>query len=201
MMRATTLNVSRETELQLQAYVAHLQKWNSKINLIAKAGAAEIWNRHIEDGLQLVALIPPSAKTLVDLGSGAGLPGLVLAIACPALAVTLVEQDTRKAAFLRDAARVVGLGNVTVCEQDIAKHEARYDVVTARALAPLSQLCHYAIHLIHKDSICLFPKGEAYANELVEAQQNWQMQTSLIPSVTQPKANIVSITELKPLGG
>jgi 16S rRNA (guanine527-N7)-methyltransferase len=201
MATASLSDVSRETETQLQLYVAHLQKWNGTINLIGKTTTNELWERHIRDALQLLPLIPANAITLTDLGSGAGLPGLVLAIAVPHLSITLVEQDQRKAAFLREAIRVVGLHNATVCEQDISKHQGAYDVVTARALAALSALCGYALPLIHNDSICLFPKGESYATELAEAQASWAFDAVLVTSATQEKSMIVSISKLKSLGG
>lgn len=194
-------NVSRETEQVLRDYVALIEKWNAKINLIGKTTEAEIWERHIDDSLQLSSLIPSEAKTLCDMGSGAGLPGIVLAIAHPQLHVTLAEHDDRKAAFLREAIRVCGLANVEVYNGDVANLNKPFDVVTARAFAPLVKMLSYTMHLIHNRSLCLFPKGESYAMELAEAKKQWVFHCQLQPSTTQEKSMIVSITELKSLGG
>jgi 16S rRNA (guanine527-N7)-methyltransferase len=189
-----THTVSRETHLLLERYVEILCKWNAKINLIGDE--KNIWDRHIWDSYQLIELLPAAAKTLVDLGSGAGLPGLVIAMARP-IHVTLVERDQRKSAFLIEAARVLELKNVTVVNADIKTLEAKpYDVVTARALTSLGELCALSHPLMGTNSICLFAKGERHAMELEAARVNWNFESSMHPSVTQPKAAIVSITKL-----
>lgn len=189
-------NVSRETLSLLTEYVNLLLKWNAKINLIGPATEADIWNRHIEDSQQLVDAIPSAAKTLADLGSGAGLPGMVIAITCPNLSVTLVEQDQRKAAFLTEAKRVLSLTNVTIAATDIATLKGTYDVITARALAPLKDLLHWTKPLLKQGSVCLFPKGENYAKEIEEARGQWQFSSQLKPSLTNQKSTIIILTEL-----
>ena len=191
-------NVSRETFSHLSAYVALLQKWNARINLIGKSTEAEIWQRHIADGLQLLPLIPDPIQTLADLGSGAGLPGLVIAIGRPALAVTLIEQDQRKAAFLREAAASLDLRNVRVLNTDLHAVHEKFDLVTARALASLSELCTMAHPFCGKETICLFPKGRNFAMELEEALAHWRMEYQTIPSKTQEDASIISLSELMP---
>lgn len=189
-------NVSRETFSPLADYVALLLKWNKSINLIGPATESDIWTRHIEDSAQLVALIPSSATSLVDLGSGAGLPGLVIAIMRPDMKVTLVEQDQRKAAFLNEAKRTLGLSHVTVAATNIAKVTARFDVVTARALAPLSELLAMAKPIMEEGAICLFPKGANHANELVEAAQTWRFDYTLTPSKTNADSALISLSNL-----
>lgn len=189
-------NVSRETLSTLDAYVALLLKWNPKINLVGKTTEYEIWGRHVEDALQLLPLLPNQAKTLVDLGSGGGLPGLILAIARPDLAVTLVEIDQRKSAFLKEAVRILGLSNVTVEARDLQTITQRFDIVTSRALASLVQLCDYAKPLLAEGGICLFPKGEKAAAELAEAGDKWRLKYTLKTSTTSDKASIITITEL-----
>lgn len=189
-------NVSRETFSPLTDYVALLLKWNKSINLIGPATETDIWTRHIEDCAQLVAMIPSGATSLVDLGSGAGLPGLVIAMLRPDLMVTLVEQDQRKAAFLNEAKRALGLKNVTVAATNIAKLSATFDVVTARALAPLSELCTMAKLLMGEGATCLFPKGANHVNELVDARQFWQFDFSLVPSKTSTDSSLISISNL-----
>lgn len=187
-------NVSRGTLVNLASYVALLLKWNSKINLIGSRG--DVWNRHIWDCCQLVEHIPSRAKTLIDLGSGAGLPGLVIAMAT-SLHVTLVERDIRKASFLREAARTLGLKKVEVKNEDAHFISGKYDVVTARALSSLADLCELAFPLLGKSSICLFPKGEKFATEVAEAGEKWSFDLELIPSRTSQDSSIVSLSKLK----
>lgn len=189
-------NVSRETFSPLNDYVALLLKWNKSINLIGPATESDIWTRHIEDSAQLVALIPSSATSLVDLGSGAGLPGLVIAVLRPDVQVTLVEQDQRKAAFLKEAKRALSLNNVTVAAMDIAKLDGVFDMVTARALAPLSELLAMARPIMEEGAICLFPKGANHANELVEAAQKWRFDYTLTPSRTNADSALILLTNL-----
>lgn len=190
-----THTVSRGTQVQLERYVEILLKWNAKINLIGDE--KNIWERHIWDSYQLVELIPENAKTLIDFGSGAGLPGLVIAMAHP-IHVTLVERDQRKSAFLIEATRMLELKNVTVVNADIKILEVKpYDVVTARALTSLDELCALSHPFMGTNSICLFAKGESHAKELEAAKANWNFESSLRPSVTQPKAAIVTITNLQ----
>jgi 16S rRNA (guanine527-N7)-methyltransferase len=191
-------NVSRETLSTLERYVALLQKWNKAINLVGKSTEREIWDRHIVDSLQLLPLIPDSVSTLADFGSGAGLPGMVIGIAKPSIAVTLVEQDQRKAAFLQETAAQLGLKNVTVENRDIHSITARFDLITARALAPLDTLCAMAFPRMCTDAICLFPKGKNFANEVADARVNWSFKNQLIHSATNQESSIVSISELSP---
>ncbi|MDX2094956.1 MAG: 16S rRNA (guanine(527)-N(7))-methyltransferase RsmG [Alphaproteobacteria bacterium] len=189
-------NVSRETFSPLTDYVALLLKWNRAINLIGPATESQVWSRHIDDSSQIVELIPSGAASLVDLGSGAGLPGMVIALARPDLKVTLVEQDQRKAAFLKEAKRLLGLSNVTVEAMDLAKLTRRYDVVTARALAPLAQLLPMAHRLLQPGGTGIFPKGANYADELAEARRHWRFSQGLKPSKTNAESSLITITEL-----
>lgn len=200
MTNATTLhaqNVSRETFSPLAKYVALLLKWNKSINLIGPATENDIWARHIDDSAQLVALIPSNATSLVDLGSGAGLPGLVIAIMRPDLRVTLVEQDQRKAAFLKEAKRALALANATVAAMDIAKLEAKFDMVTARALAPLSVLLAMAKPVMEEGATCVFPKGANHAIELEEATKKWGFDCSLMPSKTNADSCLITLSNIK----
>jgi 16S rRNA (guanine527-N7)-methyltransferase len=194
-------DVPHETVALLGRYVDLLKHWNGTINLIGKATQHDIWGRHIWDSYQLLPLVPKRAKTLVDLGSGAGLPGLVLAIAAPKLAVTLVERDIRKSTFLREAARSLGLSNVTVRNDDAHFLDATFDVITARALASINDLCELALPLMGTASICLFPKGENFANEVAHATEFWSFEEQVIHSETHEKAGIVSISKLNKRAG
>ncbi len=151
--------VSRETLARLEAYADLLTRWSARINLVGRDTLADLWRRHFLDSAQLRPFVPDGAQSLIDLGSGAGFPGLVLAI-LGVPGVELVEADSRKAAFLREAARVTE-ANVTIRPCRIAAVPAHpVDVVTARALAPLDRLLDLAQPFLGPDTMCLFPKGE-----------------------------------------
>ena len=188
--------VSRETETRLDRFVALLQQWQQHTNLIAASTEPTIWTRHIANSLQLLDLAP-GAKIWVDLGSGAGFPGLVIACALadtPGVRVHLVETTGKKATFLREAARACGAPAIVHAERiaDFVKHAPPHiDVVTARALAPLNKLLGEASPLLKKGTTGLFPKGQDVASELTEAAKCWKIQMSLVPSRTDPKARIV----------
>jgi 16S rRNA (guanine(527)-N(7))-methyltransferase RsmG len=180
---------------RLEAFSELLLRWNQKINLISRADEAALWSRHILDSAQLVPLLPHAPGTLIDLGSGAGFPGLVLALLTE-WRVHLVEADRRKAAFLREAARECG---ATVTIHAIRAEALRTDpadVVTARALAPLDALLPLAAPLLRPDGICLFPKGRAVADELTAAAARWHMRVECFPSNTDPGATLVRISEI-----
>ncbi len=191
-------NVSRETVERLNVYAEQLLKWNARINLVSATTVDDLWKRHIEDSLQVLPLIPESAQTLADLGSGAGLPGLVIAIASPALTVTLVEIDQRKSAFLNEVKARLQLDNVSIVTSTIEAHANRYDVLTARALASLEELLGHTHRLLKPEGIALFPKGEQYADEITQAEKKWNFDYTLHASATHDKARIVSISKLMP---
>jgi 16S rRNA (guanine527-N7)-methyltransferase len=188
-------NVSRETFLKLEQYAALLEKWNGKINLVSRETIPDLWHRHIWDCVQLADLIPPATTRMIDLGSGAGLPGIILAIVAP-IDVTLVERDQRKCAFLLEAKRELDLKNTTICNDDAARISQTYPLVTARALASLDLLCQLAHPLMEAGAICLFPKGENFAMEVAEAEKNWSFAYQTIPSKTNNHASIISLSTL-----
>lgn len=191
-------DVPRETMAKFADYAALLLKWNATINLVGKTTESDIWQRHIWDSYQLLPIVPRETSTLADLGCGAGLPGIIIAIARPEIAVTLVERDLRKCTFLREAARALGLPQVRVLAQDAKDLTETFDVVTSRALAALEALCEFSYPILGKDSICLFPKGENFAKELADARKHWSFREQVIPSKTNGKAGIISVSELKP---
>src|SRR5688572_4119374 len=157
-MRHIGVDVSRETRDRLEAFVHTLVRWQKAINLVGNTTLDSIWVRHILDSAQLKILIPDRAKTLTDLGSGAGFPGLVAAAMRPDLEVTLIESDARKAAFLGEAARRMELEKPPkiVVGRIEAVAPAKADVVTARAVAPLGQLLKWAEPHRTDTAICLF---------------------------------------------
>jgi 16S rRNA (guanine527-N7)-methyltransferase len=192
-------DVSRETRVRLEAYLALLGRWNARINLIGPSPPETWWARHVQDGLQLVPLLPEGCGPVADLGSGAGLPGLILA-ACVTRPMHLVEADQRKCAFLREAAREMGLAHVTIHAQRIeAATLPPLACVTARALAPLTSLLAHAHKLVAADGVAIFPKGRMAEAELTEATARWHMEVERFISRTEADATILRIRELRPV--
>jgi 16S rRNA (guanine527-N7)-methyltransferase len=187
--------VSRETRERLEVYAGLLRKWQPVINLVGPRTLTDLWNRHFVDSAQLHGLMPPNARTLVDLGSGAGFPGLVLAI-LGVPDVHLIESDQRKATFLREVARATG-ASVTVHAARIEKVTPFHaDVVSARALAPLVDLLALASPFLGGNSICLFPKGQQADDEVCAAAKTWNMAVDRIQSITDPSASILRVSEV-----
>jgi 16S rRNA (guanine527-N7)-methyltransferase len=190
--------VSRETRERLGAYVDLLLRWQRTIHLISQHDVAQVWTRHIADSLQLLPLIPPGTDRGIDLGSGAGLPGLVLAIAT-GIPFDLVEADHRKAAFLREAARLTAAPATVHATRIEGAALPRAPLVTARALAPLDTLLRWAFPLIAPGGTCLFPKGRGVEDELTAAAAQWHMLVFRTPSRTDPSATILRISEIGPV--
>ncbi|CAO3449811.1 16S rRNA (guanine(527)-N(7))-methyltransferase (EC 2.1.1.170) [Azospirillum argentinense] len=185
--------VSRETLDRLAAYEATLRKWQPKINLVGPSTLPDAWRRHFLDSAQLFLLLPEGARVLVDLGSGAGFPGLVLAI-MGVPEVHLVESDSRKCAFLREAARVAG-APVTVHNKRIeAVPPIAADVVTARALAPLNDLLNWAHPFLQDRGAALFPKGQNVADELTDTTKYWKIRIERFDSRTDPTGTILRVS-------
>jgi 16S rRNA (guanine527-N7)-methyltransferase len=191
--------VSRETKDQLRTYSASIKIWTSKINLIARKDATDdaIWQRHIVDSLQLLPLIPANLTRVTDLGSGAGLPGMVIAIERPDLHVTMIEADRRKAAFLQTMVATLGLNATVLPERIEAARPAPAGLITARALAPLPALLAYAYPLLTDGGTCLFLKGRSVEPEISAAASNWTLRLERFPSQTDADAVILRISELR----
>ena len=185
-------DVSRETLARLKRYAEMLEKWNRRINLVGRGTIEDLWRRHMLDSAQLLPLIPPDAGSLADLGSGAGFPGLVLAI-CGVKNVHLIEADRKKCAFLREVARETDTP-VTIHNKRIEEIESfQADIVTSRALAPLPKLLDMAAPFTKKHSILLFLKGRSADGELTEAAKEWNMRVDQIPSQTDPEGMILRL--------
>ena len=198
---AQAANVSRETLARLKAYADLLCDWNTRHNLVSAGSLANVWRRHMWDSAQLAALIPVSAHNLADLGSGAGFPGLVLAaLLRDRLKVSLFEATAKKCAFLAAAAErmqlEVAIHNIRM--EDAASQP--FDLVTARACAPLTKLLGYAQKFLGPNSVCLLLKGQNVAVELTEAHKCWNMETKLIPSKTDASGAILEVRNLVPHG-
>ncbi len=192
-------HVSRETRTRLEAYATLLTTWNRTINLISKHDLDSLWDRHVEDALQLIPHLPPALSHAIDLGSGGGLPGLVLAIAT-GTHFHLIESDHRKCAFLREAARA--------CSASVTVHSTRMETivlpqaqcVTARALAPLATLLGLAHPFLTPNGVLIAPKGRNVEAELTAAAEQWHMRVTRTPSLTDPTATILHITEVSRVG-
>jgi 16S rRNA (guanine527-N7)-methyltransferase len=187
--------VSRETLARLETYVELLISWNRRINLVGPNTIGDIWRRHILDSAQLFPLIPPTARRLVDFGSGAGLPGLILAIMGVA-EVHLVESDQRKIAFMREAARVTGTTVMLHAKRAETLPGFAADLITARALAPVGSLLDLASKFIAPHSILLFLKGQAVQDELTQARKAWKMRETLSPSISDPSGTILRLEQV-----
>jgi 16S rRNA (guanine527-N7)-methyltransferase len=195
---AAAENVSRETLARLKAYVGLLSDWNARHNLVSEGSMADVWRRHVWDSAQLAPLIPPSASTLADLGAGAGFPGMVLALLFEGrVKVTLFEATNKKCAFLREVAGRLGLEVDIRNERMETAEDRKFDVVTARACAPLSKLLDYAQHFSGKNTVCLFLKGENAEAELTEASKFWRMKVVRHASRTHDNSVILEINQFK----
>jgi 16S rRNA (guanine527-N7)-methyltransferase len=194
--------VSRETEARLDRYVALLLEWQSKTNLVAPSTIPNLWTRHISDSLQLLTLAP-TANVWIDLGSGGGFPGVVLACALaetPGATVHLVERVAKKAAFLREAIRVTGSpGAVHLADigDTVDRFAGVVDCVTARAVAPLRQLVGFAEPLVKRGAKALFLKGQDVEAELTEATKYWKIEPKLHSSRTGGQGWIVELDEIE----
>jgi 16S rRNA (guanine527-N7)-methyltransferase len=194
---ADAANVSRETLAHLKAYAGMLEDWNARHNLVSQASLADIWQRHMLDSAQLVQFIPDRARTLADLGSGAGFPGLVLAeLLRGKVQVTLFESVTKKCRFLEAVRDRLGLDTIIRNDRMETATPERFDVVTARACAPLDKLLGYAQAFLAPQTICLFLKGQNVGAELTDARNSWKMRVLQHPSQTDPSGTILEVREL-----
>jgi len=196
-------DVSRETKEKLGLLESELRRWQAIKNLVGPGTLDHIWDRHIVDSLQLLELAP-RAKTWLDLGSGAGFPGLVLAIAGyeRGLQVDLVESNSRKCAFLRHIARLTGARakvHEARLETVIPAFVGKADIVSARALASLAKLVEWTEPLLKTGTTGLFPKGRDAESELTEARESWTFDLEILPSRTDADARILRITSIESL--
>ena len=189
--------VSRETLSRLKAYADMLADWNARHNLVYARSLEDVWQRHFWDSAQLAPLVSPGAKTMADLGSGAGFPGLVLAeMLRGRVAVSLYEATGKKSAFLTAVAERMQLP-VTIHNQRMEEAPPRtYDVVTARACATLPSLLRYAQRFTGPNSVCLLLKGQNVGAELTEAHKSWKMKARQIPSLSDPSGSVLELREL-----
>jgi 16S rRNA (guanine527-N7)-methyltransferase len=183
-------------DARLQQFADLLLRWNATLNLIAARDADVVWERHIADSLQLVPLMPAAIERAVDLGTGGGFPGLVLAIAT-GVRFDLIESDRRKASFLRTAILATGApATVHNCRIEDAT-VAPAPLVTARALAPLPRLLPLAARFLADGGVCLLLKGAKVEDELAAAEPDWTMTADRVPSRTSPDGVVLRVTGLR----
>lgn len=193
--------VSHETIHRLSIYQKLLIEWNEKFNLVAASTLPHIWTRHFSDSAQLMKFIPESAKTIADMGAGAGFPGLVLAIMAQEnrapFHLYAIESTGKKADFLQTVVDELKL-NVTVRRERIESiRDLKADIITARALKALPELLKYAHYLMHKDTICLFLKGKNVAEELTQAGKYWIFKEETYPSRSDDSGRILVLTDIR----
>lgn len=195
------LNVSSETLGRLDGLLSLVEKWNPAINLVAAGTLPAAWQRHVLDSAQLFALAPPTARHWADFGSGAGFPGLVIAAmakdATSTLRITLVESDKRKAVFLLQASRDLGLAVEVLTDRAEVLPSLAADVISARALAPLTDLCMLAKRHLAADGLALFPKGAQADQELADAATQWRFDAQPIQSHTDPAGRIFLLKNIR----
>jgi 16S rRNA (guanine527-N7)-methyltransferase len=192
---AATGDIGSDARARLDVFARLLVRWNPTIKLVSDQDIANLWTRHIADALQIVRHIPPQVDHAIDLGSGGGFPGLVLALATN-IHFDLIEADSRKAAFLQEA--------VTLTKTNATVHANRAQevalparmLITARALAPLPRLLELAQPFVAEGGICLFPKGEQADLEIRDAHKDWIMDLQQIPSSTSSKGRVLRVSGL-----
>lgn len=184
--------VSRETFERIERYVALLTEENSRQNLVSAATLGHVWDRHILDSAQLVRYEPRAGASWVDIGSGAGLPGIVIAclVSGP---VTLVEPRRLRAEFLHKLCESLALSATVLCAK-AERAEGSFDVITARAVARLDQLLKLSAHLSTRNTVWALPKGRSGPQELAEARRTWQFEAREEPSCTDPQSTILVLS-------
>ncbi|WP_370213022.1 16S rRNA (guanine(527)-N(7))-methyltransferase RsmG [Roseovarius sp.] len=191
-------NVSRETVERLEIYAALLKKWNPKINLVARASLTDAGRRHFEDSAQIMLHAPARISHWVDIGSGGGFPGLVAAILAQEnhkdAKFTLIESDKRKCAFLRSVSRETSVPVTVLSERIEQASPQEADVLSARALAPLSDLLGFALQHMTPDGVALFMKGARWQDELRQAENLWNFKATACKSETDDSAHILKVT-------
>lgn len=191
-----SISVPRETFEKLSLYVSLLIKWQKQINLISPKDVDHIWERHIIDCCQFALANVPRETSVLDLGSGAGLPGLILSI-LGFTNVALAESDGRKCVFLEEAARELSVNPHIFHGRIEALPEQKWQMITARGCAPLDQLLTWSSPYLSSSGFCLFAKGERHAIERQEASHHWDYDEAVIPSITHHRSVLVKISNLK----
>lgn len=194
-------SVSCETMGLLTIYHDLLVEWQSKFNLVSNSSLQQAWNRHFEDSVQLYEYIPQNAVSLIDFGSGAGFPAMVLAIIAkektPYLNFTLVESIKKKTLYLNEVALKTGVSVNIINDRIENIKKQKYDVITSRAMTSLNDLLKYAYPFCHKQTVCIFPKGKNYSSELAEAHKTWKFKCDIKQSKVSDEGKILIVTDIQ----
>ena len=184
----------------LRTYVVLLNKWQRKTNLVSNGSLADVWRRHGLDSAQLFPCFEAGTKSIADIGTGAGFPGMVLAIlgGAEGVEVHLIESNERKCAFLKEVSRATGAVAIIHNNRVEKLQDLSVDLVVSRAVAPLEKLLQYANPLLKKRGQCLFLKGKKWSEELTEAQKKWIIKDSTIQSLSDPSGMILKLKEIRP---
>ena len=187
------------SEARLRLFASLVEKWSAKINLVSRADLPVLWTRHVQDSLELLPHIPQGITRAIDLGSGAGFPGIVLAIATD-IPFTLIESDTRKAAFLTEAARQTNAPVKVINARIEGAKVERAALITARALAPLEKLLGLAAPHLAENGVCLFPKGPGVEVELTVASALWHMEVERFFPPSADQKSILKVSRIRHVG-
>ncbi|KPF80170.1 hypothetical protein IP88_00855 [alpha proteobacterium AAP81b] len=195
---AARFDVSRETLAALDTYATLLAEWQTRMNLVGPSTLPHLWDRHFADSAQLLGL-DGTGKAWLDIGTGAGFPGLIIAVLDPAARVTLVESIAKKCRFLAEVSASLGLGNRVTIENRRVESlpRQRFDIITARALAALDRLFDWSLGFAGPQTQWLLPKGARFAEELARAEERFAFDHRLVPSLTDPQARIVIATGVR----
>ena len=188
--------LSLAQQADLEKYINLLKNYNSHTNIVGKSSLSDPWNNHILDSLQITSFIKNKNDTIIDLGSGAGLPGVVLCLAGHKR-ITLLDSNGKKINFLKTVKKEVSL-NFKIVSDRIENHKgAKYDIITSRALAKLSKLISYSQKLIKKNTLLIFLKGKTVNEEINEAQEKWMFQYSKFQSLSDRRGRILILKNIK----
>ena len=199
-------NVSRETIDKLKAYEASLKEWQNKFNLVSKSSLENAWDRHFCDSVQLIKYIPETTRVMFDFGSGAGFPGMVLAVLLaekmPKIHINLVESIKKKTLYLNAVKEMFQLNNVTIINERIENlKKTTADIITSRAMCKLTDLLGYAYPFTNKNTIMIFPKGKTFQTEIEEAKKKWKFNCQIETNETNDEGKILIINKLSPYKG
>jgi 16S rRNA (guanine527-N7)-methyltransferase len=191
-----SLHVPRETMIMLSLFVDLLRHENARHNLVSASTLSQVWRRHIVDSAQLLLLAPSPSSSWLDIGTGAGFPGIIAA-ALHKGPVTLVEPRKLRVDFLAEASCVLGVAPTILPTKLHAVPTQPFDIITARAVAPLADLLRLSLPFSTEKTRLIFPKGRNVQRELDDARATWQGEFQVAPSLTDPEARIVIVEGLR----
>lgn len=196
----SNIDVSRETIVKLEDFAELTKKWNPRINLVAKSTIPELWSRHIIDSAQLFRFASPQPRHWLDIGSGGGFPGIVMAAIAleksPETQFTLIESDQRKAAFLRTAVRELSLNATVIADRVELTEPQGADIISARALSALTELFPHIVRHSAPNGIAILPKGKLHLQEIQQAKEEWRFDVETHPSMTDSQASILVVKDI-----